>query len=123
MAPARGIAAAGTMVLLVLTAGTAAAQVVGGRYRVEGTNPNGSHYRGAATITPSSDTTCRIRWQVGAASVGICMRVGKTLAAAYSLGGKVGLVLYAIQPDGALKGVWTVADQPGAGTETLIPIK
>jgi hypothetical protein len=51
------------------------------------------------------------------------MMAGKSLAASYALSGKVGLVLYQLQPDGALKGVWTVADQPGAGTETLTPAK
>ena len=45
------------------------------------------------------------------------------LAASYALNGKVGLVLYQLQPDGSLNGVWTVADQSGAGTEILTPAK
>jgi hypothetical protein len=36
---------------------------------------------------------------------------------------KVGLVVYGLQPDGTLKGVWTLADQPGDGTEILTPAK
>ena len=103
--------------------GPALAQMVGGQYRVEGANPDGSAYRGSATITPTSDTTCRIAWQTGSTSTGICMVAGKTLAASYALNDKVGLVLYQLQPDGSLKGVWTLADQPGSGTEILTPAK
>ena len=110
------------LVALALT-GTAAVAQVGGQYRVQGTNPDGSAYAGTAKITPSSDTTCRIAWQTGSTSVGICMMAGKSVAASYALNGKVGLVLYQLEPDGVLKGVWTVADQPGAGTETLTPAK
>jgi hypothetical protein len=110
--------------LALAFAGTsAAAQMVGGQYRVEGTNADGSAYRGTATITPSSDSTCRITWRTGSTSTGICMVAGRAFAASYVLNGKVGLVVYELQPDGALRGVWTVADQPGAGTEILTPAK
>ena len=108
---------------LALAGTSAAAQMVGGEYRVTGTNADGSAYRGTATITPSSDSTCRISWQTGSNSTGICMMTGSALAASYALGGKVGLVLCQLQPDGSLKGVWTVADQPGAGTEILTPAR
>jgi hypothetical protein len=110
--------------LALVFAGTwATAQTVGGQYRVAGTNADGSPYNGTATITPSSDSTCRIAWRTGSTANGICMLAGKAFAASYVLNGKVGLVVYELQPDGALKGVWTVADQPGAGTEVLTPTK
>ena len=117
--------AAGCLAILLAAglAATATAQTVGGRYQVKGTNPDGSAYRGTATITPSSNTTCRINWHTGSTSTGICMLTGKALAAAYILNGRAGLVLYELEPDGSLKGVWTVADQPGAGTEILTPAK
>jgi hypothetical protein len=102
---------------------SASAQTVGGQYRVAGTNPDGSAYSGTALITPSSDSTCRIEWQTGSTSRGICMLANKAFAAAYQLGKDVGLVVYELQPDGSLKGVWTVADRPGAGTETLVPMR
>jgi hypothetical protein len=111
------------LVALALAGTEAAAQMVGGAYRVDGTNPDGSAYTGTATITPSSDTTCRISWRTGSTSTGICMTAGKALAASYVLNGKVGLVLYRLEADGSLRGVWTVADQPGAGSETLTPAK
>jgi hypothetical protein len=109
---------------LAVAGTSAAAQMVGGEYRVTGTNADGSAYRGTATITPSSDSTCRISWQTGAtSSAGICMVAGRAFAASYRMGSKVGLVVYELQPDGSMKGVWTIADQPGAGTEVLTPAK
>jgi hypothetical protein len=97
--------------------------MVGGDYQVRGTNPDGSGYSGTATITPKSDTTCRITWDTGSTSSGICMVAAQSLAASYALGDKIGLVLYQLQPDGSLKGSWTIVDQPGAGSETLTPAK
>jgi hypothetical protein len=110
----------------MLTAGFAAAasaQSIGGNYDVHGTNFDGSRYEGTAVITRSSDSTCRIHWQTGSTSDGICMLAGKSFAAAYSMGKNVGLVVYELQPDGSLKGYWTIADQSGSGTETLTPEK
>ena len=115
--------AAGVAFGLLIAGSPAAAQTVGGQYQVSGTNPNGSRYQGTATITPSSDSTCRIVWHTGSTSTGICMLAGKAFAASYVLGGKVGLVVYELQADGSLKGVWTMADQPGSGTEVLTPAK
>jgi hypothetical protein len=108
---------------LALAGTSATAQMVGGQYRVEGTNADGSAYRGTATITPSSDSTCRISWQTGSTSSGICMMAGRAFAASNRMNGAVGLVVYEMQPDGSMKGVWTIADQPGAGTEVLTPAK
>jgi hypothetical protein len=116
-------ATAVALLALALAGVAAAAQTVGGPYRVDGTNPDGSAYTGTATITPSSDTTCRISWRTGSTSTGICMMTGTALAASYVLNGKVGLVLYRLEPDGSLAGIWTIADQPGAGSETLTPAK
>jgi hypothetical protein len=110
-------------ILAIGWCGAAMAQMVGGQYKVQGTNPDGSGYQGTATITPSSNTTCRIVWQTGSTSRGICMTAGTSFAASYVLNGKVGLVLYELQPDGSMKGIWTVADQPGSGTENLSPAR
>ena len=113
-----------TFAATMLLALPAVAQSVGGKYAVEGTNFDGSPYSGTATITPSSDSTCRIQWKTGdSSSSGFCMLANKAFAAAYKLGGGVGLVVYELQPDGSLKGYWTIADKPGAGTEKLTPEK
>lgn len=101
------------------------AEVHAGHYKSSGTNPDGSHYHGSATITILSDTTCEIAWMSGGSSTpsskGICMRDSDSFAAAYKMGNAYGLVIYKIQSDGSLEGVWTVAGQQGAGTETLTP--
>jgi hypothetical protein len=114
----------GAAILIAGVSAAASAQTVGGPYHVKGTNFDGSAYTGSANITPSSDSTCRIQWKTGGTtSSGFCMLANDSLAAAYKLGDSVGLVLYKLQPDGSLKGVWTIADKPGAGTETLTPAK
>jgi hypothetical protein len=97
---------------------------VGGTYRIEGANPNGAPYGGTATITVTSANTCRIVWKTGpTTSSGICMRNENAFSAGYVLQGKVGLVIYEIMDDGTMEGLWTVADQPGVGTEKLVPME
>ena len=113
----------GAAVLMAAFATAASAQSVGGKYSVSGTNFDGSPYKGTATITASSKSTCRIHWQTGSTSDGFCMLADNSLAAAYKMGDDVGLVLYELQPDGSLKGWWTIADKSGSGTETLTPFK
>ena len=49
------------------------------------------------------------------------MRNGNAFAAGYALGDKVGLIIYEMRDDGALDGIWTIADQAGVGTELLTP--
>ena len=101
----------------------AQAAEVGGRYRVHGTNFDGSHYSGMAEVTVSSNTTCHIVWHIaGSTSKGICMRVNDVLVAGYTMKGAVGLVAYKIKPSGVLDGVWTIADRDGAGTDVLTPV-
>jgi hypothetical protein len=99
--------------------GTAMAQSVGGNYTVKGTNPNGSTYGGTAIITPRGDG-CRISWDVGSQWRGFCMLNGDAFAATYRSGDSSGLLIYKVQPDGTLSGVWVLNDG-GTGTETLIP--
>jgi hypothetical protein len=47
---------------------------------------------------------------------------GNAFAAGYTLGDKVGLVIYELRDDGTLDGKWTVADEDGVGSEILIPM-
>lgn len=102
----------------------AQAQTIGGDYQVAGTNLDGSQYSGNARIEVTSSTTCRITWDTGNSSSGICMINQNAFAAAYAFDtGVIGLVVYELLPDGTLDGVWTIADTSGAGTETLTPIQ
>jgi hypothetical protein len=106
----------------VCSVGAAEAQAIGGKYKVEGTNFNGSTYEGEATITVTSETTCEITWNTGTTSVGICMRNDASFAAAYKMDdGAVGLIIYKVAKDGSMDGVWTIAGNGGAGTEKLTP--
>lgn len=115
--------AAGLLATAFVAASPALARDIGGAYRVAGTNLDGTAYAGSAEITVISDTTCLIEWETGSSSQGICMRHGGVLAAAYTLDGYYGLVVYDILADGTLRGTWTVAGENGAGTETLTPIR
>ncbi len=113
---------AATALVLLASIVPALAQDVGGNYTVFGTNFDGSHYKGTATITVKTSTTCEIVWQTGPSeSSGICMRNDDAFSAAYQLGKSVGLVIYKMHPDGVLDGIWTIAGQDGSGTEVLTP--
>ena len=111
--------------LTILAPGCAFAADVGGNYSANGTNFDGSTYSGSVEISVTSNTTCRIVWHIaGADSKGICMRANDdSFVAAYKMKNAVGLVYYTIKSDGVLDGVWTIADQDGAGKEVLTPRK
>ena len=95
---------------------------VGGKYNVLGKNANGTEYQGTAEIEVTSENTCRITWTTGSStSSGICMRNEDAFAAGYVLGDKVGLIIYQMNDDGSMVGLWTVADQAGVGSEVLTP--
>ena len=114
----------GALLLTMAFAAPASAVDFGGKYKVEGTNINGTKYDGEATITVTSETTCEIKWVTGdTTSEGICMRNDDSFAAGYMMGKEVGLVIYKVSPDGVLNGLWTIAGNGGAGTETLTPMK
>jgi hypothetical protein len=113
------------LIILQSAYATSAAEV-GGRYRVKGTNFDGSPYSGTAEIKVTSNTTCSIVWQTGGTtSKGICMRADDNVfVAAYSMkSGSIGLVAYEIKDDGTLDGVWTMAGEDGAGKDVLTPIR
>lgn len=101
----------------------AQAQSVAGAYNVIGVNMDGADYRGRARIVITPTNACRITWDVGSVSEGICMRNNHAFTAAYSYKGKVGLVIYQIMNDGSMQGLWTLADTPGVGRETLVPAR
>jgi len=109
--------------VLVLSVTPAAAQQIGGRYSVEGTNPDGSAYRGSAEIIAAGGRTCRIMWNVGTTWNGTCLVGERSFAATYRSGNESGMAVYDLQPDGTLRGVWSLGDNRRTGTENLIPAK
>ena len=93
-----------------------------GAYTVDGTNLDGSPYKGTAVVKLLSNTTCEIDWTTGSTtSVGLCMMMDGVVAAAYRQGDNVGVTMYHINDDGSLEGAWTVAGQNGSGSEKLTP--
>ncbi|TPM96719.1 hypothetical protein [Mesorhizobium sp. B2-1-3A] len=113
-----------SLALLGFTALPAAAQSIGGTYTVAGTNFDGSAYGGEATITLTSGTTCTIHWETGGSSSdGICMRNDDAFSAGYVMDKDIGLVVYKVEEDGSLHGLWTIAGKEGNGTEVLTPKK
>ena len=108
--------------LVLLAAPVMAAGFNEGLYNVDGTNLDGSPYKGTAEWKLLSDTTCQITWTTGStSSVGLCMMMDGVVSAAYRQGDNVGVTMYHINDDGSLEGAWTVAGQNGSGTEKLTP--
>jgi caspase domain-containing protein len=86
----------------------------GGRYNVDGRNPNGSRYRGTVNITPIADHY-RFDWKVGSQSYyGDGTMDGNVLVVNW---GSATPVIYAIAEDGSLKGLWDA----GRAGEILTP--
>ncbi|MGX9144534.1 hypothetical protein [Mesorhizobium sp. 128a] len=111
-----------SLAMLGFLVAPAAAQSIGGTYTVAGTNFDGSKYGGEATITLTSETTCTIHWETGGSSSdGICMRNDNAFSAGYVMGKEIGLVVYKVEDDGSLHGLWTIAGKNGSGTEVLTP--
>jgi len=111
-----------SVVVALLAGPAAAAGFQAGTYNVEGTNLDGSPYKGTAEVKVLSDTTCQITWTTGStSSVGICMMMDGVVSAAYQQGNVVGVTMYHMNDDGSLDGAWTVAGQNGSGTEKLTP--
>ena len=109
-------------ILAIVAAPSVSAEFREGTYTVEGTNLDGSSYKGAAAVKLLSDTTCEIDWTTGSTtSVGLCMMMEGVVAAAYHHGDNVGVTMYHINHDGSLEGAWTVAGQNGSGSEKLTP--
>ncbi len=91
-------------------------------YKAVGKNPDGSPYTGAVAVKIISDTTFAIEWRIGdSVTRGFGMRMNDTLSATYLLNGQPGLVMYKVQDDGSLSGIWAIRGQSGNGSETLRP--
>jgi hypothetical protein len=90
-----------------------------GEYFVEGTNPNGTSYRGKAVISQVGDKY-EVVWEIaGKKHFGRGMVSGNSLYVNWGTNPDElnGLVTYSMGENSVLKGVW--AD--GKGTETLMP--
>jgi len=84
-----------------------------GLYKVTGTNPNGTSYSGTARIARQGQEY-ELIWQVGSIYRGVGGFRGDKLVIDW---GQQYPVIYALEPDGTLVGVWS----NGAGSEVLEP--
>ncbi|HSI14696.1 MAG TPA: hypothetical protein VK961_21770 [Chthoniobacter sp.] len=106
--------------LLALSAQAADVLQLAPSYKAVGKNGDGSSYTGTVTIKIISDTTFGIEWKIGGSvTKGFGMRMNDTLSATYMLDGQPGLIIYKVQGDGTLAGIWAIKGQPGNGSEVL----
>lgn len=112
--------------LLAALATPALAQRQGG-YAVEGQGADGQRYEGRVVLEETGQHTWRVTWRVAgdtANGVGLLIPQGPLLVVGYVMAGQeVGVVAYAVQPDGSLRGTWTQGAGGGVGTEVLTPVE
>lgn len=112
-----------TAALLAGLASPALAQRQGG-YTVEGQTADGQRYTGTLQMVSRGQNTWQVSWRVGsdtASGIGLLIPEGPLLVVGYLAGREIGVVAYAVQPDGRLMGTWTQGQGGGIGTETLAP--
>jgi hypothetical protein len=110
------------MFLAIATAAHAEVLTLASVYDASGTNPDGTKYTGTAAVTIISDTTFSIQWTIGGSLyTGFGMRMNDALSATYMINGQPGLVIYKVDGNGTLNGLWAVRGRNGSGTERLTP--
>ena len=113
------------MALFLLTiSANAEPLLLAASYKAVGKNGDGSSYTGTVAIKIISDTTFSIEWKIGnSVTKGFGMRMNDTISATYMLNGEPGLIIYKVQDDGSLSGIWAIRGVSGNGAETLTPRK
>jgi hypothetical protein len=126
----RSVLMSALLVCVAATSGPAAAQELDGMYLAQGTNPDGSEYRGLVQVQKRGDSYV-VSWlapqasnaevRVARVSVGVGILSGDTLAVSYSATRALGVAMYRIENGGQrLVGRWaTLSDDPNVYTETL----
>jgi hypothetical protein len=98
---------------------------IAGTYSYTGTLPDGSDYEGTMTITAAGDLYEVVQNQVdfeGGPLYSVGIARGQSLAMSYGPEGTCGVVIYTLEPDGSLDGLWgTFGVSTAAGTETATP--
>ena len=101
---------------------TIALKDISGIYILKGTNFDGSGYTGEVRITKSNNIY-NLVWSIGEqqAQTGTGEFNGTQLTGRWQEGNNSGDIIYTLQSDGSLTGIWTADGHDGQGTETLIP--
>lgn len=89
---------------------------VAGTYTLLGSNPDGSDYSGGLTVIPQGPVY-QLVWAVGDGYDGIGIIQGDRLGATWG-GPSCAIVVYQIQTNGTLTGLWGVWGTNATGTET-----
>ncbi|PJZ24602.1 fibronectin-binding protein [Leptospira hartskeerlii] len=113
--PKAKIIALFTVIALTVSFSYLSAQTLNvyGTYKVTGTNPNGSKYKGSVTITLNEDGSYNFEWSVGNSFSGTGTLSGSTLTVDW---GDTYPVIYTVKNGGnRLEGTWG----NGTGTEIL----
>jgi hypothetical protein len=94
---------------------------ISGVYILEGTNPDGSTYTGEVEISGSNNSYV-IVWKIGdqQSQTGQGTFDGTKLTARWQEGESSGDVVYTLQSDGSLSGIWTIDGGSDQGSELLI---
>ena len=104
----------GGLAAVALMAGPVAAQSVGGMYRAEGRNPDGSTYEGRVQISERGGAIAMTWWVGNDTYQGTGERNGDVIWVDW---GDSYPVVYVRMPSGELHGTWS----NGRGLERLIP--
>jgi len=109
---------------LVLAAVPHARAGLEGQYVIRGTNPSGQQYKGRAAIK-SAEGVYQVVWKIGESKhVGTGILKNDMLSVVYRATGRgkrPGLVVYQVQDDGSLVGVWVGLGKTETGTERWRP--
>ncbi len=95
-----------------------------GSYAVAGQTPDGQQYTGTLQMVSAGSNTWQVTWSVSgdtARGLGLMIPEGPLLVVGYVAGRDIGVIAYAVQPDGRLLGTWTQGAGGGVGTEMLTP--
>src|SRR5262245_6911788 len=108
--------------LILFGPAVCAGENLSGAYDVSGINPNGSRYKGTATIT-IGEKKCRVNWKIPATTAyGNCELKGDQFTVYFTLNGAKGVVVYKLQRNGTLVGSWWMnTSRKSKGRETLRP--
>jgi hypothetical protein len=109
---------------LLLAAVPPALAELAGQYVIHGTNPSGQQYEGRAAIK-SADGVYQVVWKIAERKhVGTGILKGELFSVVYQATGRgqrPGVVVYEVQADGSLVGVWVGLGRTETGTERWRP--
>ncbi|HMQ28811.1 MAG TPA: hypothetical protein PKA98_22685, partial [Acidimicrobiales bacterium] len=94
-----------------------------GDYRVRGTNPDRSRYRGTLEIEGEPTEVLRLNWDTNGSYEGVGIAAGQVLAAAHGDEGDIcNAAAFTIADDGSLSARWASFDGRGPSAEEAVAV-